>query len=244
MKIQKANLPFKMIHQAVKRRNNIVNYEDDEEVSFDCKNYVGHYGQTAVVQAHRFFLNRSIGELHLYEELIQTLLTASENDHVQLFIDNHGGNFDTACSIVSAIRNSQATVQAVIGSRCSSAASVIALQCHEVEVLPLAGMLIHCASYGSSGKEPDVYGYVVHSNKTLRNAMKEFYEGFLTTEELDKVLDGKEMFLTEEEIKDRLEERQKYFEELEEEKKKQMEYELAESSKFSKKELDKVKKKK
>jgi ATP-dependent protease ClpP protease subunit len=156
---------------------------------------------------HEVFLDDTIEEPSKYRELISLLVNASPNDKIHLFINSNGGHLDTAGAIISGILSSQAEVTAFLMGACHSAASLISMYCHAVHVYDTAYMMIHTASFGSSGNTPTVKAHTDFTIKQCEKLMKDAYEGFLTAEEIKKVLNGIEIWFNAEEIKPRLKKR-------------------------------------
>jgi len=156
---------------------------------------------------HEVFLDDTIEEPSKYRELISVLVNATPNDKIHLYINSPGGHLDTAAAIVSGILSCQAEVTAFIMGACHSAASLIAMYCHAVHVYDTAYMMVHTASFGSSGNTPTVKAHTDFTIKQCEKLMKDAYEGFLTEDELKKVLNGIELWYNAEEIKPRLKKR-------------------------------------
>lgn len=158
-------------------------------------------------RVHEVFLDSDIEEPGRYRELISILVNAGENDKVHLFINCNGGNLDSAGAIISGILSSQAEVTAFLMGATHSAASLIAMYCHAVHVYDTAYMMIHTASFGSSGNTPTVKAHTDFTVKQCEKLMKDAYQGFLSKEEIGKVLNGQELWFNAEEIKPRLRKR-------------------------------------
>ena len=161
----------------------------------------------SVYRTHEVFLDSTIDEPNKYRELIYLLINAGENDKIHLFINSNGGHLDTAGAIISGILSSRAEVTAFLMGATHSAASLISLYCHAVHVYDTAYMMIHTASFGSSGNTPTVKAHTDFTIKQCEKLMLDAYEGFLTKAEMDKVLNGLELWFNAEEIKPRLKKR-------------------------------------
>jgi ATP-dependent protease ClpP protease subunit len=160
-----------------------------------------------VFRTHEVFLDSTIDEPNKYRELISLLVNAGENDKIHLFINSNGGHLDTAGAIISGILSSRAEVTAFLMGATHSAASLISMYCHAVHVYDTAYMMIHTASFGSSGNTPTVKAHTDFTIKQCEKLMIDAYEGFLTPKELEKVLNGLELWFNAEEIKPRLRKR-------------------------------------
>lgn len=158
-------------------------------------------------RTHEVFIDSEIEEPSKYRELISVLINAGPNDKIHLYINSNGGHLDTAGAIISGILSSQAEVTAFLMGACHSAASLIAMYCHAVHVYDTAYMMIHTASFSSGGNTPTVKAHTDFTIKQCEKLMKDAYEGFLTSEEIKKVLNGIELWYNAEEIKPRLKKR-------------------------------------
>jgi hypothetical protein len=166
----------------------------------------------STTRVHEVFLDGEIEEPAKYRELISLLVNAGENDKIHLFINSNGGNLDSAGAIISGILTCQAEVTAFLMGACHSAASLITMYCHAVHVFDTAYIMIHTASFGSSGNTPTVKAHTDFTVKQCEKLLKDAYEGFLTQEEIDKVLNGIELWFDADQIKDRVKKRYKVFE--------------------------------
>ena len=81
------------------------------------------------------------------------------------------------------------------------------MYCHAVHVYDTAYIMIHTASFGSAGNTPTVKAHTDFTVKQCEKLLIDAYEGFLTKSELDKVLNGLELWFNAEEIKPRLKKR-------------------------------------
>jgi hypothetical protein len=85
---------------------------------------------------------------------------------------------------------------------------MLALHCDETEVSDNATMLCHNISYGTGGKGADVLSHVKHVSKTSDKLLRSTYKHFLTTQEIDDMISGKEIYLDADEIQERLDTRE------------------------------------
>jgi len=153
---------------------------------------------------HQVFLDEDVGAPAKYRELISLLYGASEMDVFNLIINSSGGAASSCGAIVEAIHGTDATVRAVLLGDCHSAASIIALNCDEVIVSDSATMMVHTAQFQTGGNTHMVKGYVDFSHKVINKLLDKTYTNFLTSEELDNVKKGHEIWLDSEEIGERL----------------------------------------
>lgn len=149
-------------------------------------------------------LARPISEADDFEEEFALLAGVGYQDSVKFLITSVGGSLDTSNLLTKAIRETQAHTKAFIGSTCASAATAIALACKEWEIDSQSSFMIHTASFGAYGKTPDIEIEVKHRGMMIRRWVQDTYEGFLTQEEIDRVIDGKDYYFEGEELAERL----------------------------------------
>ena len=162
------------------------------------------------VYRHDVFLDTDIGDPAHYRELLSLLFNCTEDDTVNLFINSHGGQLDTALAIVEGLKTTKAHVVAIIIGACHSAASIITMYCHEVAVLDNAYSMVHTASFGAQGNTGNVKAHTEFTIRQVEKLLNETYEGFLTKEELVKIKSGVEMWFDADEIRKRMVSRVKF----------------------------------
>lgn len=195
---------------------------ENDEIQPMSQNGLGFFQQSVSHNLTRFFLDEEIMQPSYYRNLLQILLSANEGDIVELWINSCGGDLSSAESIIAGIMSTEARVLGVLNGKAYSAASMIALNCHELIVLPTASLMAHEATYAAVGKGSDIRSYTEFSNRKIDQVIDQCYEGFLTPEEIAQVKVGKEIWMLADEIIDRLQKRDAYYEE------KAIEEELAE----------------
>lgn len=163
-------------------------------------------------------LTRDITEPdHFYEEF-QCLASAGEHDIIHMDIVSPGGSLDTCVMLRRAMARCQANIIGWIGPTCASAATAIALQCDGWEVDEMSAFMIHTGSFGvPRNTARNVESAAKHSKEQIESFIRLVYTGFLSEEEIDKVLDGKELYFVGEELASRLEAYGKYRDNLSQE---------------------------
>lgn len=159
---------------------------------------------------HDVFLDKPIEEATEYRDLISLLVNANEGDVINLFINSPGGLLDTSLAIIESIKVSKAYVVGIINGACHSAASILVMYCSEVIVLDNAYMMIHTASFGSSGMTNNVKNHTDFTVRQVESLLDNTYSGFLTKKELENIKQGLELWLDAEDIRGRLVDRQSY----------------------------------
>ena len=185
-------------------------YEEDEPIEKE----LGFSYTESITRTYRFFIDEDVGAPSKYRVLINMLLSASENDTIEIVINSGGGRLDSAVAIISAIMQSQARVVGYVVGDCYSAASMIALACHELYVDEFGTFMVHSASYGVGGAHREVSDRAAFEEGRLNTIYKLIYSGFLTEDEIEKVRCGYTYWMQTKEVRERLEKRDAYFAEL------------------------------
>jgi len=159
-------------------------------------------------------LPEEIGSPSQYSTLIALFSFAEEGDTITLEINNGGGYLNTALQICNAMADCKAHITAILNTEGHSAASLIFLSADSCGVGKYASMLCHEGGTGMMGKPSDVRRQMQHYDKMGERVIRDTYEGFLTVEEIDRILDGLELFLDDKEIISRLAVRDEYFKNL------------------------------
>lgn len=180
--------------------------EDNEELTFTCTE--------RVTRCYKFSIDEEIGAPSKYRALINILHGAAEGDVIEILFNSGGGRLDSAVAIISAIFKSEATVVGYVVGDCYSAASMIALACHELHIEEFGTFMVHSASYGLGGTHREISDRAVFEDVRLNKIYDIIYTGFLTEPELDRVKGGATYWMQSEEVVERLEKRQQLFEEV------------------------------
>lgn len=149
------------------------------------------------------YLTDGIEEPASYNELCHILKTAVRGDTITLHINTPGGMVDSAFMINDAIKASKATVTAHLTGTVASAGTLIALSCDKLVVSDHLSFMIHNYSAGMMGKGHEMKARQEFMDSSLNEAFKAFYNGFLSEEEMDSVIDGKDLWMGTSEVIER-----------------------------------------
>lgn len=155
-------------------------------------------------------LDKDVTDPHHYREIVELLLTMGENDVAHWNINTWGGDLYTTIMLVDAIRQSGGHNYGIV-TLGSSAGSIIALALDDCEVIPHGEMFIHSIQSHHSGDTYDQIKRLNFLEKKQRKLMEDIYEGFLTEEEIEKLMVGEipDLTLDDDECNTRLEQRRK-----------------------------------
>lgn len=160
---------------------------------------------TENLPAYDFFLVDAIGHPVDYIPLLEVLATAPKGTSVVLHLNSPGGMLDTSIHLVNAIRNSPADVTALIIGPIASGATLIAHACDSIVIAGHVSCMYHDGSGGMMGKVNENARQADFIQKQLSALYHDVYSNALTPEEIEDVLAGRDLWLTGEELSDRLE---------------------------------------
>ena len=103
----------------------------------------------------------------------------------------------------------EAEVIVSIEGAAMSAGTLLFLAADSVEITPHSSIMVHDYSSGTFGKGGEMHNQIQHERKWSHNLFRQVYEDFLSDAEITSVLDGKDMWLTSEDVLKRLENRAK-----------------------------------
>lgn len=139
-----------------------------------------------------------------YIDFFRAIDDLRPNDEVNIHINCYGGEASTAFQIVDHIYSTQANVNIAIEGNCCSAATFVALAGDSWDVMPHCRFMCHAYSKVEYGKRNEVFASHEFDKIWLDDSIREIYKGFLTDEEIEKMLDGKDYWFTANEVIERL----------------------------------------
>jgi len=154
--------------------------------------------------AYDIYLDEDIKDPTYYRNAFQVLRQAQEGDVVRIYISSNGGNLNSAAMFKNNIESCRAEVIAIIEAEAYSAASLIALSCSQIHVMPYSSVMCHSASFGSGGSVQNIRDHVAFVGKHAEDFMEEVYRDFLTPEELQDLKKGRELWFDYKETGERL----------------------------------------
>jgi ATP-dependent protease ClpP protease subunit len=153
---------------------------------------------------HTFYISGEIEGAEEYIEWFDVIRNASEDDIIKIHINSPGGDLFTAIQFMRVIAESQATVVASVEGACMSAATMIFLSAGNYEISEHSMFMFHNYSGIAIGKGGEMYDNIVHERKWSDKIMRKVYENFLTEEEIKSILDNKDIWMEGEEVIKRL----------------------------------------
>lgn len=163
-----------------------------------------HYEASKLGKVHHFYISGHIQDPPYYIDMIHRIRTASVVDHVYIHLNTPGGNAFTGVQIMGAIQASEAHIVTSMEGQVASLGSMIFLCGHEYVVYDHSLMLIHNHSGGQQGKGHEYLAQAIATTKLFEKTIQQIYKFFLTDEEIQLVLDGKDYWFDSDEVRKRL----------------------------------------
>jgi ATP-dependent protease ClpP protease subunit len=171
-----------------------------------------------------------IGPPSEYYEFFQTVSLLDEDDEIIIHINSPGGYLSTALQFMRILSDTNADTIAQVEGECMSAATMVFLACSEWKTTKYSTFMFHNYSGGAVGKGHELFDKIAFDHTNLSALVTDIYEDFLTPDEINKILDGKDIYMDGEEVSNRLEIRIKAFlKKLDDEEKKEEEAAKAEA---------------
>ena len=156
-----------------------------------------------------FYLYEDIETVGQYIDFLREVKMANPGDIIQVHINCAGGNVDVAWNIFDELKSSKALTTIFIEGECASAASMIMLAGDDWEINEHSYVMVHAWHSALYGKKNELEALSDFQKKYYATKFKEIYKNFLTPEEIEKCLEGKDYYFTSEETVKRIESFQK-----------------------------------
>lgn len=152
---------------------------------------------------HSFYLY-DIGDAEQYTDWLDTIRNCSEQDVVKIHINSPGGQLLTTIQIIRALQETAATVICSVEGQCMSAATLIFLHADLVEVSEHSMFMFHNYSGGTFGKGGEMMDQLKYEAAWSEKMFRDIYEDFLTEEEIQSMLNNRDIWMTGEEVTERM----------------------------------------
>lgn len=153
---------------------------------------------------YTFYLSGEITEAKDYVDWFEIIRNAGENDVVKIHINSGGGNLFTAIQFLRVLAESQAIKVMSVEGACMSAATMIFMCGNSFEISEHSMFMFHNYSGIAIGKGGEMYDNIIHERKWSDKIMRKIYEGFLTKQEIESILNNKDIWMEGDEVMRRL----------------------------------------
>jgi ATP-dependent protease ClpP protease subunit len=148
---------------------------------------------------YNVFFTDNIQEPFVYNEIRYRLSKATDEDKFKFWITTQGGSLDSAISLLYAMRTTKASIHGILSGEVASAGTIITLGCDTIEIAPHTSFMVHYYSASVNGKGNEIKQQQAFIEKLLENMMYKVYQGFLTVEEIEHTIEGKDYWFNAEE---------------------------------------------
>lgn len=156
---------------------------------------------------YEYYISGAISGPEDYIEIFDQIRHAREDDEIRLYINSCGGDLYTAIQFMRVLSETNALVTASVEGACMSAATLLFLNADIFEVTPHSSFMIHSYSGGTFGKGSEMHAQIIHEKSWSSKLFTEVYEDFLSTKEIEEVLAGRDLWLSTEEVAERMNKR-------------------------------------
>lgn len=184
---------------------------DDDGEDGECKQVVvaqpSPFRTYEAVRTQRittFYLSKIIGDPDQYTDMIHKIRVAAPADIIYIHLNTGGGRLDTGIQLINAMKDSAARIIAVLDSKAYSLGTLIFLAADEFIVHDNCMFMIHNYSSVTGGKGNEQKSELLATEAWFKKLAQKYYFPFLTKEEIEKVLNGQDIWMDSDEIKKRL----------------------------------------
>lgn len=159
---------------------------------------------------YSIFLYGTTSSAFDFAEAINAIENADEHDQITIYLSGGGGCVSSTDAFLHAINTAQergVRVHCVASGMVASAHTFIILACSSYECAEGVHFLIHNGSLGDGGSYNQFKASSQFFLKYMETRFREVYRNFLTSDELDDVLEGKDLWMTGSEFTERYEKR-------------------------------------
>ena len=155
-------------------------------------------------------VSQVFGSPHSFDEVIHLLTVATPEDIINFNINSNGGDFYSLVALRNAIRQTEAQVYMNLLGMAASAGSVLFLENADgYKIHEDSCMMIHSMQCGTGYTDANTIATRAEHNKKINERfVRNTYKDFLTEDEIESVLNAKEIYLEDFEIRERLQKRE------------------------------------
>ena len=159
---------------------------------------------TPVAVKHDVYLYDDVGSSENYVDLIQSLNEATENEIFNIHISTGGGDLDGAIALIHALRTTKAITIGFADSIVASAGTIIFLACQQWVINEFSYFMFHDGSGVIAGKFNETAKQIEAIQRLYRQIADKLYRPFFSDEEIAKIMEGADLYLTAEQMGDRI----------------------------------------
>ena len=179
------------------------NKSADEEEYLEPKPYE-YFEQTVSRKVHHFYLSNEISDPWDYVKMCHMIQNTEAHDMIHIHLNTPGGDLTTGVQIINSMKATDALVTCSLEGEANSLGSLIFLAADQFLIHDNSLMLIHNLSHSVYGKGRESAQHMEATLKWFEALAYKYYVPFLTEQEVDDVLDDRDMWLHADDIRKRL----------------------------------------
>lgn len=176
--------------------------EDSEDVEFVPKPAVVF--KRPMGQSINLYFYGDIEGPESYIKVVEEIKNLTQDDELNLHLSTYGGRVDGLLVLLTAIGQTPALVRAHLDSHAFSAGAILFLSAQEWVVPDARSIMFHHYSGGTFGKSHEITSYVNSNNASFGRLIKNYCKDFLTDDEINDIIEGKDLYLQSTDIQTRL----------------------------------------
>ena len=149
------------------------------------------------------YLSEAIEAPAMYNEMCHTIRNADRYDTINIYVNNGGGYVDSGLMLTDVLKDTRANTIAHLSGTVASIATVITLSCKNLVVADFTSFMIHNYSGGVRGKGGEMKLQMDFMARELAITFRAVYAGFLTPDEIEDVIDDRDLWLNKTEVEAR-----------------------------------------
>ena len=151
-----------------------------------------------------YYLINEIEDIEDYIDFLRALGECHPNDTVDVHINCFGGAMYAGYHLFDALVDCPATINMHVDGFCASAASTILMAGDNFDFAPHACVMVHSMSAMFYGKWHEMTARLEFDKTWFEKSAREIYKGFMTEEEIEDMIKGKDFWFTSEEACERI----------------------------------------
>jgi len=154
--------------------------------------------------SYEFYLSGELLEPEHYTAWFDIIRNARTYDSIKLYINSCGGDLYTAIQFLRVMGESAGHITTSVEGACMSAATMVFLSGHSYEITPHSLFMFHNYSAGVFGKGGEMYDQLQFERVWSESFLSQVYKDFLTNEEIQAMLHNKDIWMTSEQVIQRI----------------------------------------
>ncbi len=169
-----------------------------------CVKPYQYFEQLMTKRIHHFYLSKVIEEPEHYVDMVHRIRMAGPEDAVFIHLNTPGGDLSTGVQIINAMAASQAHIICSVESESYSLGTMIFLSADEFIVQENCMMMFHQWTGGVYGKGHEQKSQLIATETWFNDLARTIYIPFLSEDEFNSMIEGKDLWIQSESIKERL----------------------------------------